>query len=63
MKQRIFIFVLVIFLACLAAVPAPAQTGKNGPMAKLTNSLVKLHNQYVPIWHNVAPHHLAQATL
>ncbi len=47
MKQRIFIFVLVIFLVCLAGVPAPAQTDKNGPMAKLTYSLVKLHNQYV----------------
>ncbi len=42
MKQRIFISVFVVVLICLASGAAPAQTGKYGPMAKLTQSLVNL---------------------
>jgi len=45
MKPRIFILVHV--LVCLAGSFGQAQqSGKNVPMAKLTHSLVKLHDQY-----------------
>ncbi|HEX9265727.1 MAG TPA: S8 family serine peptidase [Candidatus Binatia bacterium] len=46
MKQRIFILVLVVFLLSPGGRSLSAQTGKDGPMAKLTHSLVKLHDQY-----------------
>ena len=59
MKQRIFILVLVLVLVCLAGSFGQAQTGKNVPMAKLTHSLVKLHDQYA----NGARRHSTSATL
>ena len=44
MKRWVFIFATVHILA---ASPAKAQTSKEGPMAKLTHSLVLLHEQHV----------------
>src|SRR5438105_1549075 len=47
MKQRIFILVLIFVLVCLAGSFGQAQqSGKNVPMAKLTPSLVRFHDQY-----------------
>ena len=45
-KRLGFILALVIGLTILTVSSAEAQTSKDGPMAKLTHSLVLLHEQY-----------------
>ena len=45
-KRRILILGFVVFGICFGGGSASGQIEKNGPMAKLTDSLVKLHEQY-----------------
>ena len=46
MKRSLFIFALFLLLAILVDGFALAQTRKDGPMAKLRQSLVALHQQF-----------------
>jgi hypothetical protein len=46
MKRWVSVLVLAIVLACVPESQGQVRTGKNGPMAKLTHSLVALHNRY-----------------
>ena len=45
-KRWLLVFGIVVFQICFSGGSASGQIGKNGPMAKLTDSLVKLHEQY-----------------
>ena len=60
MKRWVFVFATVHILA---ASPAKAQTSKEGPMAKLTHSLVLLHEQHVARLPNVTRQHSLTMTL
>ena len=44
--KRWLLFFVVVLGLCLSGGSAAGQIDKNGPMAKLTDRLVKLHNQY-----------------
>ena len=46
MKQRMVMLGLAVFLIWWGGGSASAQSAKNGPMAKLAQSLVNLHEQY-----------------
>jgi len=46
MKRWLVILVIVILLPCLGSSAAQAQAKRTGPMAKLTHSLVTLHDRY-----------------
>jgi len=45
-KRLVFILALVLVIALFAARPTKAQSGKDGPVAKLTPNLVSLHEQH-----------------